>query len=160
MDNVKTVYPPQIQFEGGITKWHVLPAKTQISLGIHAVWSESSLCVQQVVKGPMFLHADSEDSDRWVHMPFCWFCHAVAHLVKPHCIHFRIIKAIFSCVQFLFINFYVFYNTCSWKALASLVNPRSVKYSTTSSVLQLEALGYVDVSLICRGIADSDTLSW
>ena len=26
------------------TKWHVRPAKTQISLGIHPVWSESSLC--------------------------------------------------------------------------------------------------------------------
>ena len=25
------------------TKWHVRPAKTQISLGIHPVWSESSL---------------------------------------------------------------------------------------------------------------------
>ena len=25
------------------TKWHVCPAKTQISLGIHPVWSESSL---------------------------------------------------------------------------------------------------------------------
>ena len=27
------------------TKWHVRPAKTQISLGICPVWSESSLCV-------------------------------------------------------------------------------------------------------------------
>ena len=26
------------------TKWHVRPAKTQISLGIHPVWSESLLC--------------------------------------------------------------------------------------------------------------------
>ena len=33
------------------------PAKTQISLGIRSVWSESSLCAQQVAKGPMFLHA-------------------------------------------------------------------------------------------------------
>ena len=28
------------------TKWHVHPAKTQISLGIRPVWSESSLCTQ------------------------------------------------------------------------------------------------------------------
>ena len=28
------------------TKWHVRPAKTQISLGIRPVWSESSLCAQ------------------------------------------------------------------------------------------------------------------
>ena len=40
------------------------PAKTHISLGIHPVWSESSLCAQWVVKDPSFLHADREDSDR------------------------------------------------------------------------------------------------
>ena len=42
----------------------VCPAKTQISLGIHPVWSESSLCAQWVAKDPSFLHADSEDSDQ------------------------------------------------------------------------------------------------
>ena len=46
------------------TKWHVRPAKTQISLGIHPVWPESSLCTQYVAKDPSFLHADSEDSDQ------------------------------------------------------------------------------------------------
>ena len=30
-----------------------------ISLGIHPVWSESSLCAQCVAKDPSFLHADS-----------------------------------------------------------------------------------------------------
>ena len=44
-------------------KMTVRPAKTQISLGIRPVWSESSLCVQWVAKDPNFLHADSEDSD-------------------------------------------------------------------------------------------------
>ena len=39
------------------------PAKTQISLGIRPVWSESSLCAYWVAKHPSFLHADSEDSD-------------------------------------------------------------------------------------------------
>ena len=48
------------------TKWHVCPAKTQISLGI---WSESSLCAQWVAKDPSFLHADSEDSDQTGRMP-------------------------------------------------------------------------------------------
>ena len=50
--------------------WHdktnkvtVRPPKTQISLGIRPVWSESSLCGQWVAKDPWFLHADSEDSD-------------------------------------------------------------------------------------------------
>ena len=39
----------------------VRPAKTQISLGIRPVWSESSLCAQWIAKDPSFLHADSED---------------------------------------------------------------------------------------------------
>ena len=42
------------------TKWSVHPAKTQISLGISPVWSESSLCTQRVAKDPGFLHADNE----------------------------------------------------------------------------------------------------
>ena len=40
-------------------------AKTQISLGIHPVWSESSLCTQLVAKEPKFLHADSKDWSDW-----------------------------------------------------------------------------------------------
>ena len=71
----------------------VRPAKTQISLGIHPVWSESSLCTQWVAKDPSFLHADSEDTDqtgrmdaqvdlslRLAHMPFHWFCHEAAQI--------------------------------------------------------------------------------
>ena len=48
---------------------NVRPAKTQIRLGIHPVWSESSLCTQWVAKNPRFLHADSEDSDQTGRMP-------------------------------------------------------------------------------------------
>ena len=44
-------------------KMSVRPAKTQISLGIRPVWSESSLCAQWVAKNPSFLHVDSEDSN-------------------------------------------------------------------------------------------------
>ena len=51
------------------TKWHVRPAKTQISLGIRSVWSEFSLWVQWVAKDPSFLHADSKDSDQTEWMP-------------------------------------------------------------------------------------------
>ena len=50
-------------------KMSVRPAKTQISLGIRTVWSESSLCAQWVAKDPSFLHADSEDSDQTGRMP-------------------------------------------------------------------------------------------
>ena len=51
------------------TKWYVRPARTQISLGIRPVWSESSPCPQWVAKDPGFLHADSEDSDQTERMP-------------------------------------------------------------------------------------------
>ena len=37
------------------------PAKTQISLGICPVGSESSLCALRVAKGPVLFQADSED---------------------------------------------------------------------------------------------------
>ena len=71
------------------TKWHVRPVKSQISLGIRPVWSESSLCAQWVAKDPSFLHADREDwsdwadaqadlSLRWAPISFCWFCREVA----------------------------------------------------------------------------------
>ena len=50
------------------TKW-LRPAKTRISLGIHPVWSESSLCAEWVTKDPSLLHADSEDSDQTGRMP-------------------------------------------------------------------------------------------
>ena len=70
------------------TKWHVRPAKTQISLGIRPVWSESSLCAQWVVMDTSFLHADSEDSDQTGRMPrLIWVfaghtCHFVGFVVR------------------------------------------------------------------------------
>ena len=36
------------------TKWHLRPAKIQISLGIRPVWSESSLSAQWIAKDPSF----------------------------------------------------------------------------------------------------------
>ena len=50
-------------------KMTVRPSKTQISLGIHPAWSESSLCAQWIAKGSVLLHADSEDSDQTGRMP-------------------------------------------------------------------------------------------
>ena len=41
----------------------VRPAKTQISLRIRPVWSESLVFAQWGAKDPSFLHADREDSD-------------------------------------------------------------------------------------------------
>ena len=64
---------------------------TQISLGIHPVWSVSSLSTWRNI-GPLPTYwAHSEDSDQtgrmpmliclcWAHMSFCWFCLVEAHL--------------------------------------------------------------------------------
>ena len=66
----------------------VRTAKTQISLGIHPVWSESSLSAQWVAKNPRFLHAESEDSDQTGRMPrLIWVfagrtCHFVGFVVS------------------------------------------------------------------------------
>ena len=61
------------------TKWHVRPTKTQISLGICPIWSESLLCAQWVAKDPSFLYADSEDSDQTWGMPRLIWVFAGAH---------------------------------------------------------------------------------
>ena len=47
------------------TKWNVHPAKTQISLFICPVWSESSLSTLWVAKDPKLLNADCEDWSNW-----------------------------------------------------------------------------------------------
>ena len=64
--NMLKTYEPRHDKTNKVT---VRPAKTQISLGICPVWSESSLCAQRVAKDPSFLHADSEDSDQTGRMP-------------------------------------------------------------------------------------------
>ena len=77
------------------TKWHVRPAKTQISLSIRPVQSEFSQCAQWVAEDPMFLHADSEDlsawtdaqadlSLRWAQRSFCKFFHEAAQLFSQY----------------------------------------------------------------------------
>ena len=65
------------------TKWHVCPVKTQISLGICPVWSESSLCTLCIAKDPTFLLADSEVSDQTGRMPrLIWvFAECTCHFV-------------------------------------------------------------------------------
>ena len=51
------------------TKWHVRPAKTQISLGIRPVWSESSLSAWRNHGSLATQKVHSEDSDRTGRMP-------------------------------------------------------------------------------------------
>ena len=70
------------------TKWHVRPAKTQISLGIRPVWSESSLSAWRKL-GSLATHwAHSEDSDQTGLMPrLIWVfagrtCHFVGFVTR------------------------------------------------------------------------------
>ena len=51
------------------TKWHLCPAKTQISLGIRTVWSESSLSAWRKLGSSATHWAHSEDSDQTGRMP-------------------------------------------------------------------------------------------
>ena len=46
------------------TKWHVRPAKTQISLGIRPVWSKSSLSAWRKLASLDIHWTHSEDSDQ------------------------------------------------------------------------------------------------
>ena len=77
------------------TKWHVRPAKTQISLGIHPVGSESSMSVWSNLGSSATHWTNREDwsdwadaqadlSLCWVHKSFCWCCHAAAQLSLRH----------------------------------------------------------------------------
>ena len=75
------------------TKWHVRPAKTQVSLGIRPVWPESSLSAWRklgslltLLSAQRRLWSDWADvqadlSLRWAYIPFCRFCHALAHIL-------------------------------------------------------------------------------
>ena len=57
------------------TKWHVRPTKTQISLGIRPVWSESSLSAWRNLGHLTTYWAHSEDSDQTGRMPrLIWVC--------------------------------------------------------------------------------------
>ena len=70
------------------TKWHVHPAKTQISLGIHPVWSESSLSAWRKLWSLASHWAHSKDSDQTGRMPrLIWgfagrVCHFVGFVTK------------------------------------------------------------------------------
>ena len=74
------------------TKWPVRPAKTQISLSIFPVWSESSLSAWRNIGPLTTLHiarlwsdwadAQADLSLRWAHRSFCWFCRVAVHISK------------------------------------------------------------------------------
>ena len=59
------------------TSWHLLPLKTQISLHICAVWSESSMGALWIAKGLMFLQIDLNLCCS--HIQTCTSCWILAH---------------------------------------------------------------------------------
>ena len=71
-------------------KWHLRPEKTQISLGIRQVWSVFAVRLKKALVLSYPLNAQQTDQTGWMsrliwdfamaHMPFCWFCHALAHM--------------------------------------------------------------------------------
>ena len=78
------------------TKWHVLPAKTQISLG-------SAVHMNKAIILSYPLSAQRTDQTgrmprliclRWPHMPFYWFCHEAAHFVGVLCVPVKSIEPI------------------------------------------------------------------
>ena len=75
------------------TKWPMRRAKIQISLGIHPVWSESSLSAWRNI-GPLTIYwahrsfgmCTGISNDKWSEsslgaQSFCWFCHEAAHFI-------------------------------------------------------------------------------
>ena len=77
----------------------VCPAKTQISLCTHPVWSESSLSAWRNLGSLATQWAHSEDWSDWLiwvfagcTVVFCWFCHVAAQMVKSYlsCVHLQI----------------------------------------------------------------------
>ena len=108
------------------TNWTVRPAKTQISLGIRPVWSESSLCAQWVAMDPSFLHADSEHSDQTGWMPrLIWVfaghtCHFVGFVMR----RFMFVKKTYMCVsaisRLLYTDYFGVFQVLSVWCFASL----------------------------------------
>ena len=160
-------------------KMTVRPTKTQISLGIRPVWSESYLCAQRVAKDPRFLHADSEDSDQTGRMPrLIWVfagrtCHFVGFVmrrlisvsmttimhkctVKPYCSTFRRITAI---IFFGYLNFSELYYTCA-PNIALLFWWKSVLITTTTPVNKLSTLFLLPVKVPCHKYSRTCTNVW
>ena len=93
----------------------VCPAKTQISLGIRLVWSESSLSTWRKLGSLGYslstqqrllsdwADAQADLSLRWAHRSFCWFCHE-AEKIDLHFFwsHFKSNYIMLRCFQSYF----------------------------------------------------------
>ena len=80
------------------TKWPVPPAKTRSSLGAQS--DQSLLLAWRNNRSLATNTVHSEDSDQTAGRTiFCWFCHALAHLVTNLCIQSGLKKTDFLPVQ-------------------------------------------------------------
>ena len=109
------------------TKWYVRSAKTQISRGIHLVWSESSLSVWRKLGSSATFEPTADtlislggSESSLGAQSFCWFCHA-AHLISAirkvpiFTIHTEMHKELNRLSMILFIyllllSFFFFFN--------------------------------------------------
>ena len=109
-----------------MTKWPMHPAKTQISLGIHPVWSAPSLPAWTNIWSLATHWAHNGDwlecmdvqadlSLRWVHTSFCWFCCAAAQLSKK--------KSHFAHYLDTFLH------DCCWRCQLCTVTMETIKVS-------------------------------
>ena len=88
-------YEPSSSFDPPHDKTNKMterPEKTQISLGIHPVWSVFAVRMKKpwvlsyTLSEQRRLWSDWVDAHAdlslcWAHIPFCWFCHVVAHFI-------------------------------------------------------------------------------
>ena len=101
------------------TKWHVVPAKTQISLGIRSVWSESLLCTHWVAMVLSFLHEDSGDWSDWAdaqpRLIWVFAGRTVILLVLSWGRSFRFLMQEFICCKSLYFRVFFILQFCYWK---------------------------------------------
>ena len=141
----------------------VRPAKTQISLGICPVWSETSLCKLWVAmeKGPKLslsrqwrLWWDWADDQAdlslcQVHSLFCWFCRTLAQILT---------KAPYN-IQILFTNILKLNVSMSRKRLFLL--PCSVNLTNNGDNASLRATAFAAQPTVpCRKYLDTNVTHW
>ena len=121
------------------TKWHVHPVKTQISMGIRPVWSESSLSAWRKLGSLATLGAHSEDSDQtgWMSRLIWVFagrtCHFVGFVMRRLIYLFwkkevndwkykkwQVVLNIFLAFFFFFLTYLVYSDRNQWYPLYPL----------------------------------------
>ena len=169
------------------TKLHhtVRPAKTQISLGIRPVWSESSLSAWRELawvlsyplsaKGrlwPDWADAQADLSLRWAHMPLYWFCHEMAQMWSNNenrawsffslslSLFFRLLT---TCLQFIATNS----SNCIYSGTLKTPPTRNTPDSSYTWILFIifaeyvtTAAAYIDLLYVGGPGSNSRPLDW